>query len=939
MEQTLSSRSFRPSSPYKPSDDMRKRWRRTSSPGPQTLLQPSPAAVETSPAVLTFPSPSLALDDPIYSISLSSVKQVHTRILKAAETRSSKSAIDFLIQIYLKFGDFRSAAAVFFIALHFDTLSWSYLIDSFDGAGERSTRELLEIFRELHSIGITLSVGILRRALRNCAELVDFWLGSQIHAHVTKAGLANETYIRCSLLDFYARCCSSESADRLFEESSFTEDSILWNNFIVLNVERGKWIEALELFRMMQLVGLEADEVTVAKALHACGRLEAVKQGKAIHGHVIRSGSFLYALVNNSLISMYSKNSLVKLARRVFEYMGGRTLVSWNSIISCCSLNGFLEDALELFRDMVAFGAEPDLVTWNCLISGHSHHGSPHQTFELLRKMQEEGFQPNSSSITSVLRPITHSGLVELGKTIHGYAIRHGLDRKVFVGTALTDMYVRCRNLSNARSVFHSMKQRNVLTWNSMISGYAHEGLFDEALQLMEQMEGEGEQPDLTTWNGLISGYSIHGRSSQAVVLIHQLKANGVVPNVISWTAVISGCCRNGRYEDAIYFFREMLSEGVQPNSVSVTCLLRACAGMALLGKGRELHCFAARRDLDDDIFVATALIDMYAKSGSLAEANRVFEKLEHRNLASWNAMIMGFAAHGRGEAAISLFYRMCEEGIKPDGITFTAVLSGCRQSGLVTQGWKLFDGMKGFGVTPTLEHYTCMVDLLARCGYLDEAWDFIQSMPLEADAGIWGSLLAACRTHRNVELAEMAAKQLFQLEPSNPANYVSMMSIYACENRWEDAEDVRDAKNAAGVESRGGWSWIEIKQTVHAFGVEGRPPHPDTGEIYFELYRLVSEMRRRGYVPDTSCIAHHIGEEEKEKLLLSHTEKLAMAYGLICTGEGTAIRVIKNTRVCSDCHTVAKYMSQMTGREILLRAGSRFHHFRDGRCSCNDFW
>ncbi|THU59519.1 hypothetical protein C4D60_Mb07t02960 [Musa balbisiana] len=712
MEQTLSSRSFRPSSPCKRSSDLRKRWRRTSSPVPQALLQPSPAAVETSPAVLTFPSPSLALDDPIYSISLGSVKQVHARILKAAEPRSSKSAMDFLIQVYSKFGDFRSAVAVFFIALQSDTLSWSYLIDSFNGAGERSTRELLEIFRELHRIGITLSVGIFRRALRNCAELVDFWLGSQIHAHVTKAGLANETYIRCSLLDFYARCCSSESADRLFEESSFTKDSILWNNFIVLNVERGKWIEALELFRMMQLVGLEADEVTVAKALHACGRLEAVKQGKAIHGHVIRSGSFLCALVSNSLISMYSKNSLVKLARRVFEYMGGRTLVSWNSIISCCSLNGFLEDALELFRDMVAFGAEPDLVTWNCLISGHSHHGSPHRTFELLRKMQEDGFQPNSSSITSVLRPVTHSG-------------------------------------------------------------YAHEGLFEEALQLMEQMEEEGEQPDLTTWNGLISGYSIHGLSKQAVVLIRQLKANGVVPNVVSWTSVISGCCRNERYEDAIYFFREMLSEGVQPNSVSVACLLRACAAMALLGKGRELHCFAARRDLDDDIFVATAHIDI----------------------------------------------------------------------------------------------------------------------------------------------------------------------IYACENRWEDVEDVRDAKNVAGVQSRGGWSWIEIDQTVHVFGVEGTPPHPDTGEIYFELYRLVSEMRRRGYVPDTSCIAHHIGEEEKEKLLLSHTEKLAMAYGLICTGEGTTIRVIKNTRVCSDCHTVAKYMSQMTGREILLRAGARFHHFRDGKCSCNDFW
>ncbi|WOK91386.1 pentatricopeptide repeat-containing protein [Canna indica] len=929
MEHTLCFPHFRASSPNKPfTDDTRSKWRRTSS--------LAPTAAEISSATLMSPPSSLTLNDPIYTKSLSSVRQVHARILKTTDLWLSESTMDSLIQIYSDLGDFRSAAMVFFVALQFGTLSWSHLTNTF-GSRDGNICRLLEIFQQLHRIGTTVfSIGIVSRALKECAEVVDFWLGFQIHAYLTKVGMENESYIRCSLMDFYAHCCSLESSDKLFEDSSH-QDSILWNKFIVLNVENGRLSEALELFQKMQFWGLELDEVTVSKVLHACGRLEAVKEGKAIHGYVIRSGRFPSALVSNSLISMYSKNFLVNLARRVFEYMGGRTLVSWNSIISCCSLNGYLEEAMELFYDMVASGVKPDLVTWNCLISGYSHHGSPHHTFGFLRRMQNENLRPNSSSITSVLRSIAASGLVELGKEIHGYAIRHGHDRNVFVGTSLTDMYLKCYNLANARSVFDKMPHRNVLTWNSIIAGYAHEGLFDEALELLKQME-EGVEPDITTWNGLISGYSIHGLSSQAVVLIRQMKANGVEPNVISWTAVISGCCRRGQYDDALYYFREMQNEGVQPNSVTIATLLRACASQALLGKGRELHCLATRKALNGDIYVATALIDMYSKSGSLTKAHLVFKLLEHKNLASWNAMIMGFGAHGQGKEAISLFNQMSAAGIKSDGITFTALLSGCRHSGLVDDGWNYFDSMNKYNVTPSLEHYTCMVDLLARCGYLDEAWDFMQNMPFEPDASIWGSLLSACRTHKNVELAEMVATRLFQLEPYNSANYLLMMSIYASANRWEDAKNVRDAMNAAGVKSWAGWSWVEIDQTVHVFEIEGRP-HPEIGKIYFELSQLVSEMRRVGYVPDTSCIVYNVGEEEKEKMLLTHTEKLAITYGLISTGSGTPIRVIKNTRVCNDCHMVAKYMSEITGREILVRDGVRFHHFMDGRCSCNDFW
>ncbi|KAG1367701.1 pentatricopeptide repeat-containing protein, mitochondrial [Cocos nucifera] len=845
--------------------------------------------------------------------------------------------MDRLIQMYSSFKDFRSAAAVFSLALQCGALPWIYLINTFRGGG-RDPSEFLEIFQELHRIGAVFSTGILANALRICADEMNAWLGFQFHAFLIKVGSDGESYLKCSMMDLYAACWSVEFSEKLFEEAAI-KDSILWNKLVVLHVDGGMWMKSLELFRNMQFLSVRTDEVTIAKVLHACGRIEALKQGKAIHGHVIRSGLSPNLPVSNSLITMYSKNSKTELARRVFESIGNRSLVSWNSMISCCSLNGLLDDAKELFGKMISSGIEPDLVTWNSLISGHSHHGTINEVFELFRRVQEEGLKPNSSSITSILRTISDSGLLEYGKQIHGYVMRNWLESNVYVGTSLIDMYMKCLGVADARRVFDIMKHKNVLTWNSLVSGYAQSGLLDEALELVKKMEGGGAQPNLTTWNGLISGYSMKGMSSQAKILIHQLKANGMKPNVISWTALISGCCQNGQYEDSMYFFAEMQDEGIEPNLVTIASLLRACAALALLKKGAELHCFATRKGFDGDVVVATALADMYSKSGSLLHAHRIFKKIGNKNLASWNAMINGFAAHGGGREAISLFDEMCMSGIKPDGITFTALLSGCRHAGLIGEGWKYFDAMKNcYNVTPTLEHYTCMVDLLSRRGYLDEAWDFIQDMPLEPDASVWGALLGGCRTHRNLELAEIAAKNLFQLEPYNSANYLLMMSVYAYENRWEDAENVRDAMHAVGVKSRAGWSWIQINQTVHVFEVDGKP-HPDIGEIYFELYQLISEMRRLGYVPDTSCMVQNAGEEEKEKLLRSHTEKLAITYGLINTDKNTPIRVIKNTRVCNDCHMVAKYMSRISGHEIYVRDGVRFHHFIDGKCSCNDYW
>ncbi|XVF22397.1 hypothetical protein REPUB_Repub12eG0168800 [Reevesia pubescens] len=431
-------------------------------------------------------------------------------------------------------------------------------------------------------------------------------------------------------------------------------------------------------------------------------------------------------------------------------------------------------------------------------------------------------------------------------------------------------------------------------------------------------------------------------RSNEALALIHRIKNSGMSPNVVSWTALISGISRNGNYRESLQFFSQMQQECIRPNSVTVSTIQltsKLWRSISVTERQRDaMHCFSINNGFVDAVFVATALIDMYSKSANLKAAYEVFKRIENRTLASWNCLIMGFANYGLGKEVVLLFKKMLGAGIFPDAITFTAVLSGCKNSGLVDKGWKYFDSMSsGYGITPTIEYYSSMVDLLGKTGYLDEAWDFIQSMPLKPHAAIWGALLGSCRVHKNVQLAEIAANKLFELEPYNSTNYVLMTNLYAMCDRWGDVERIKDLMNDLRVKNGQIWSWIQIDQIIHLFSAEEN--HPDEGEIYFELYNLVSEMKKLGYKPDVKCVYQNIDDSEKEKLLLSHTEKLAITYGLIKSRSDTPIRVIKNTRICIDCHTAAKYTSLVKNREIFLRDGSRFHHFSEGKCSCNDCW
>lgn len=875
-------------------------------------------------------------DDPRKINTLYLVNQLHAQVIKLPQLGDADAIAQELITSYLKFRDFESAVMVFFLGFGRNFMLWRSFLEEFKSFGGDPV-EIIEVFSELHRKGVKFDERILTVVLKFCAILASKWLGVEVHASLIKRGFDLDVHLKSALMNFYGKCWDAGYADKVFDEMP-ERGVALWNEAIVAALQNDSHTKALQYFQEMQSLFVKADIFTIVKALQACAKGRAIHEGRQIHGYVFRNEMEKDLAICNSLINMYAKNNKLELARKVFDSMKNCNLSSWNTMISAYASVGSFDDAMELFNGMESSSVEPDIVTWNSLLSSHLQHGLYHQVLTILRDMLVAKVQPNPSSITPAIQAISELNWIKLGKEMHCYVLRNGFHCDLYVLTTLLDMYVKTDELVKARAVFDLMKTRNVVVWNSLISGYSSKGLFDDSMSLLNQMKEEDINPDIVTWNSILSGYSLNGRIEDALAVVEKMKVLGMKPNVVSWTTLISGCSQNGKYKDSVSFFNQMVEEGINPNGATISSLLQAFAGMSWLQKGKEIHSWCIRNGFDKDVLVATALMNMYIKSGSLQSASEIFRWMKNKTVATWNCMIMGFAAHNHGKEGIMLFKEMCEMGIHPDAITFTSLLSCCKNSGLLDEGWKYFDSMKAdFNIVPTIEHYSCMVDLLGRAGYLDEAWDFIKTMPVEPDASVWGSLLQSCRVHDNLKLGKIAAKTLFELEPNNSANYVIMMNLYAMSSRWEDVNHVREKMTTRGLQIQRGWSSIEIYHKVHIFNEE--EPHPDVGNIYFELYQLVSEMKKAGYIPDIKSVYQDSDDAEKEKILLTHTEKLAITYGLMKMRGGSPIRVIKSTRMCSDCHIAAKFISRIRNREIILKDGVRFHHFREGRCSCNDRW
>lgn len=395
-----------------------------------------------------------------------------------------------------------------------------------------------------------------------------------------------------------------------------------------------------------------------------------------------------------------------------------------------------------------------------------------------------------------------------------------------------------------------------------------------------------------------------------------------------------------GRFKDAFDLFGRMREEGVELDKFVAASMLSACTGLGALDQGQWVHRHIQKSGIEPDPKLATTIIDMYCKCGCLEKAYDAFNNLRNKGQSSWNCMIGGLAMHGRGEAAIELFKQMERSKVKPDNITLLNVLTACAHSGLVQEGKYYFDYMvQTYAIEPKMEHFGCLIDMLGRAGLFEEAKRVLDEMPMDADAGVLGALLGACMIHGNIDLGEQVGNRVIELDPNNSGRYILLANLYASAGRWDDMANVRRLMNDRGVKKEPGWSVVELDGAVNEF-IAGGWSHPEAKEIYAKVEELLGRIRLEGYVPDTGGgVLHDVDEEEKENPLYYHSEKLAIAFGLLKTRPGETIRISKNLRVCRDCHEASKLVSRVYDREIVVRDRNRFHHFRKGKCSCKDYW
>lgn len=584
--------------------------------------------------------------------------------------------------------------------------------------------------------------------------------------------------------------------------------------------------------------------------------------------------------------------------------------------------------------------------------------------------MRSEGFLPNNFTFPFVLKACARLLDLQLGVKIHTLVVKGGFDCDVFVKTSLVCLYAKCGYLEDAHKVFDDIPDKNVVSWTAIISGYIGVGKFREAIDMFRRLLEMNLAPDSFTIVRVLSACTQLGDLNSGEWIHKCIMEMGMVRNVfvgtslvdmyakcgnmekarsvfdgmpekdiVSWGAMIQGYALNGLPKEAIDLFLQMQRENVKPDCYTVVGVLSACARLGALELGEWVSGLVDRNEFLYNPVLGTALIDLYAKCGSMSRAWEVFKGMKEKDRVVWNAIISGLAMNGYVKISFGLFGQVEKFGIKPDGNTFIGLLCGCTHAGLVDEGRRYFNSMyRFFSLTPSIEHYGCMVDLLGRAGLLDEAHQLIRNMPMEANAIVWGALLGACRIHRDTQLAELALKQLIELEPWNSGNYVLLSNIYSANLKWDEAAKVRLSMNEKRIQKPPGCSWIEVDGIVHEFLV-GDKYHPLSEKIYAKLDELTKKMKVAGYVPTTDFVLFDIEEEEKEHFLGCHSEKLAIAFGLISATPTAVIRVVKNLRVCGDCHMAIKLISSITGREITVRDNNRFHCFREGSCSCNDYW
>lgn len=487
--------------------------------------------------------------------------------------------------------------------------------------------------------------------------------------------------------------------------------------------------------------------------------------------------------------------------------------------------------------------------------------------------------------------------------------------------------------------LFQQMQEEGLepapVTFVGVLNACASVLALEEGKHVRQQIIQKGCESSIIVGNSLVDMYSKCGAMEDALRVFNAMRTR----DVFACSAIILGHVKHGQGQKALELSQRVRREGVKSDPVTFVGILNACSSVVALEEGKLVHEQIVHSGCDSDPHVASSLVDMYSKRGSLDDAVMVFNKITTHNVVSWSVMLAGFAMHGQATEALTHFERMRNKRAEVDRVTFVSLLSACCHGGLVDEGLHYFQSMTDvFGISPAIEHYACMVDLLGRAGRLHEAENLIKMMPCEPNATVWTTLLGASRVHGNVQMGGYVAERVLELDPDNSAGYVLLSNLYAAAGNWDGSEKLQKKRLERGVTKKPGLTWIEVNNKVHAFRVDDQE-HRQIKEIHTEINRLSALMKEAGYLPDTKFVLHDVEDEEKVSRLCHHSEKLAIAFGIISTPPSTPIRIFINLRVCGDCHSATKFIGKIVGRTIIVRDANRFHHFQDGECSCRDFW
>ncbi|XP_020570945.1 pentatricopeptide repeat-containing protein At3g24000, mitochondrial-like [Phalaenopsis equestris] len=782
-----------------------------------------------------------------------------------------------------------------------------------------------------------------------------------------------------------------EDARQVFDAMSVT-DSASWNSLMSGYFSQGKFEETIEIFYSMFCNALEKlDIFSLAVSMKAVGALQCHEFGLQLHVLAKKLGFENAPQIKRSLIDMNVKCGAAVMAAKIFESIQSPDIFCWNSMILCYLKLYGVECALKVFNRM----PERDIISWNTIISILSQQARYCETIFMIINMQTEGYKLSSTTYTCGLTACANLLHLDWGKHFHAIILKSEPIIDVFAGSALVDMYAKCGHLDAAKRSFDSLSYQNTVSWTSLIGGFAQSGKVEKAGELFNKMRRKqvlfdkftlsttisacyngtdpdfhfgcqlhclcfktGYSPSTPVSNALLTMYAKCERIESSESIFYSMASKDVVSwtsmitayaqvskigkareffnsmptrNVISWNAIFGAYILNKQEEEALKLFLLMLREDeVKPDWVTFVRLLSAAADIGALKIGTQIIAHAMKLGLNNsNTSVSNGIITMYSKSGKIAEAQRVFESITNKDLISWNAMITAYAQHGLGWEAVKTFEKMLLEKIEPDYITYVAVLSGCSYSGMVAEGKSYFELMTRIhGVIPGTEHFACIIDLLGRAGLLQEAKEVIETMPVKPTAEIWGAMLGACKLHNDTEFADYAAKHILQLDSKDSGSYILLAKLYADVGDLQNSAGVRKLMKERGIRKKPGCSWIEVDNRIHVF-VADDLNHPQIIDVLTVLGDLFERIEGVGYVNKDGC----------SRSSRYHSEKLAVAFGLMSLPPWMEVHVMKNLRICGDCHTVIKLVSLIFRREIVVRDAVRFHHFKEGFCSCCEYW